>query len=96
MYKQQKWFLIPAAASGMVIAMIKVQLGAAKCQEEHSDRPFVGLTGRWRFPEMTVGRACWNVRFQVFRIVTIDTHPTVKVEHQSGCFTAESRPSIGR
>src|ERR1019366_4734600 len=28
---------------------------------------------------MTVGRACWNVRFQVFRIVTIDTKQTLAI-----------------
>jgi hypothetical protein len=30
MYKQQKWFLIPAAAYGMAITTIEVQLGAPK------------------------------------------------------------------
>ena len=37
------------------------------------DRHFLGLTGLWRFYEKAVGSACWNVRFQLFRTVTIDT-----------------------
>ncbi|MGB8408893.1 MAG: hypothetical protein WCE58_03155 [Gallionella sp.] len=31
-----------------------------------------GRTGLWQFAEKAVGAACWNVRFQLFRIVTFD------------------------
>ena len=39
------------------------------------DRPFLGLSRRWRFSERGVGSACRNVRFKIFRIVTFDTLP---------------------
>src|SRR5450759_703110 len=42
------------------------------------DRHFLGLSRRWRFPEMAVGAACCNVRFQLFRTVTFDTKRSVR------------------
>src|SRR5450759_5233510 len=42
------------------------------------DRHFLGLSRRWRFPEMAVGAACCNVRFQLFRTVTFETKRSVR------------------
>jgi hypothetical protein len=41
----------------------------------HCDRPVLGLTGRWRFPQKSVGTACLKVRFRKFRESTFDTKP---------------------
>jgi hypothetical protein len=43
------------------------------------DRPYLGLTGRWRFYEKGVGSACRDVRFQLFRTVTFDTKESFEV-----------------
>lgn len=41
-------------------------------QENRHGSPLLGLTGLWRFYKKAVGVACWNVRFQVFRVVIFD------------------------
>src|SRR5450759_1814950 len=43
------------------------------------DRPFLGLSGPWRFYEKAVSAACRGVRFQLFRTVTFDTYGTFSV-----------------
>src|SRR5450759_327926 len=45
-------------------------------QENRHEGLFLGLTGPWHFYEKKVCSACWSVRFQFFRTVTIaPLHP---------------------
>jgi hypothetical protein len=55
-------------AGGMYHATVRLSL--------EPDRPYLGHTGRWRFPEKAVGTACLNVCFRKFREGTFDTKPS--------------------
>lgn len=47
----------------------EVQIGRPECL-------FLGLSGLWRFSEMSVGSACLNGRSQIFRTVTFEQELT--------------------